>query len=565
MLRTQNLLFLGLTGLLSLSQGACTTCPRMIPQAETSPTTESSERSFVILSINDVYRIGGLDEGRRGGLGRVRTLRAELQQEHPDLLMLHAGDFLFPSLMSNHYLGEQMVDVMNRLDGAEHAFDTHMLTVFGNHELDKGGQVGIDLLNARLRESQFRWLRTNLTFQDDPATGRPVIDDPNLIHDTILESGGVRVGLFGLTLDEASPDYVRSFEDPIDTARRFGRSLRERGAEVVVALTHQTLGDDIELLEALGDDGPDLVIGGHEHNFIQKQVNGRWILKADADAATAWVVEVRLAADGTVTVTKHLEALGPKDPAPDPDITARVRYWTTTHGEWFCSNQDPQLPEECLDDVMGHTRQKLLAEELEIRRFETNFGNWIADQARLAFAGNGADVAFINSGGLRLNQDLPAGPVLRRHIEGLLPFGTEMHLLEIDGATLQKAMEHAVSGWTGNGHFAQISGFAFRHDPAAGTVTGLTLLTPEGPRPVRPDETLRLVTNQYLVNVATGQDGYTMLDPEQLVPDVPARSLRDLLVEGLQDAGDAGIAPQVEGRICTVGEREEPCLAVVGE
>ena len=39
----------------------------------------AAERSITILTMNDVYRIEGLDDGKVGGLARLRTLRAELE------------------------------------------------------------------------------------------------------------------------------------------------------------------------------------------------------------------------------------------------------------------------------------------------------------------------------------------------------------------------------------------------------------------------------------------------------------------------------------------------------
>ena len=87
--------------------------------------------------INDVYRIEGVDGGKAGGLARVRALRGELEREHPDLLLLHAGDLLFPSFASRMYKGEQMIAVLNALDGDPRAFDPRMFVTFGNHEFDK--------------------------------------------------------------------------------------------------------------------------------------------------------------------------------------------------------------------------------------------------------------------------------------------------------------------------------------------------------------------------------------------------------------------------------------------
>src|SRR5688572_9892594 len=77
---------------LLLSSG--TTAPAGAPAAQPPASTGQA----VLLAINDVYRIEGVDGGEAGGLARLRSLRAELEREHPDLLVLHAGDLLFPSL-----------------------------------------------------------------------------------------------------------------------------------------------------------------------------------------------------------------------------------------------------------------------------------------------------------------------------------------------------------------------------------------------------------------------------------------------------------------------------------
>jgi hypothetical protein len=127
---------------------------------------------------------------------------------------------------------------------------------------------------------------------------------------------------------------------------------------------------------------------------------------------------------------------------------------------------------------------------------------------------------------------------------------------------LQQMVERAVQDWEGNGWFLQIAGFAYSFDPATGRVGDLTLLTAQGPRPIAPNEELLAVTNDFLTDPRFGQDGYTLLTPDRLVPiERKVPSLRDLVIEALGAAGPAGIAPEVDGRICNTG-RPGPCLAL---
>ena len=104
-------------------------------------------RGFTILTINDVYRIGGVDDGARGRVPRVRALRVALVATYPDLLMLHGGDAIFPSFLSRAYDGKQMIAALNMLDGDAKGFDTRMIAVLGNHEFEKSRLDQADVLS----------------------------------------------------------------------------------------------------------------------------------------------------------------------------------------------------------------------------------------------------------------------------------------------------------------------------------------------------------------------------------------------------------------------------------
>jgi 2',3'-cyclic-nucleotide 2'-phosphodiesterase (5'-nucleotidase family) len=526
------------------------------------------ERRVTVLGINDVYRIGGLDGGARGGPARVRALRAALERDGAPVLLLHAGDIVSPSFLSRSYGGAQMIDVLNALDGAPDGFDSRMFATFGNHEFDRRKLEDAAILADLVRRSGFTWLTANVEFAAG-SDGRPLVGGPKVASQTIVNLGGVQVGLFGLTTDVTVPEYVAAIADPIAEARRRTAVLRAGGAEVVIALTHLAMAEDKAILSALEGEGPDLIIGGHEHTRqAWTSPGGRMVVKADADAVSATVAEIVLDGEGQARtadrprISFRTVDLAGNDPAPDPAVQARVADWLRRHDIAFCAEQTPPAPPDCLDAVLGIAADTLVAEELEIRGYETNFGDWIMDRALDAFRDAGAQAAFINAGSLRLNQDIAAGqPITQRMIEELFAFPTGLRLIEIDGATLRRVVEHAVTGWPGNGRWLQVAGLAFRHDPAAGTATALVLLGPDGPRPVADDERVRLVTGTYLLDRTGDRDGYTMLGEEQIVPGSPGDiTLKALVIDGLRAAGEAGIAPRLEGRICTAG-RPGPCLA----
>lgn len=531
------------------------------------PSATAESRTAVLLSINDVYRIEGVENGTVGTLARVRTLRAELEREHPDLLMLHAGDFLFPSFASRMLEGEQMVAVLNALDGDLAAFDERMFVVFGNHEFDKGKTKNAPMLDQRIEESQFRWLGGNITFAAGPD-GKPLVEASNMERSRIVESGGIRIGLFGVTIPTTGIEYVKDFAGPEATVQELTADLRARGAEVVVAVTHLNAAEDRALLDEFpAPAGPDLIIGGHDHERMAIQAGGRWILKADADARTATIARLTLGPDGRLRVDHEFRPLSGGALRPDASVQKLTDEWQTKHEQMFCSKE--KAAADCLEEVYGHTQVPLVAEENKIRGQETNLGDWIADRMVETFAACGAQAAFINSGSLRLNQDLAAGAVTRRHVEELFAYETPLWLLKIDGKTLKQVAEQATRGWPGSGSWLQISGFAFTHDQQARTARQVSLLTADGSRLVRDDETILVVTGDYLINPEIGdQDGYVMLDRAQVVDGCAAngQDLKKIVTAALRQAEPRGIAPAAEGRICQAGDAPDkrddlPCRA----
>ncbi len=512
------------------------------------------EREVVVLAINDVYRIEGVEGSQRGGMSLVRALRRQLKQQAPDLLFLHAGDFLFPSLLSEWTQGAHMVEMMNALDGAPGVYDPRMFVVFGNHEFDKSKKKHAALLQARIDQSEFQWLGSNIRFSQEE--GEPLVASGNLKVSRIVESGGVRVGIFGLTTDKTPANkiaYVDEFIDPVRVAMEQTKLIREQGAEVVIALTHLSLKKDREILEKLGDMGPDLIIGGHEHQRHHVEMGGRWILKADADARTATVVRIRMIGQRPF-VSFGYRFLDCDRLSPDPEMQKRVDRVLTEHEAWFCSdhNEEPG----CLQRAVGETAVPLIGEELEIRSYETNLGNWVADQVRSRFVED-ADIAFINAGSLRVNQDIPPGPITQRDLEELLPYNTELVRVELDNKQLDQILERATEGWSGKGHWLQISGFAFQHDPRkleGHRVDAISLLQ-DGKIMKLPDRPLQAITYKFLIE---GGDGYDMLKSLKWVS--VAESLKERLRQTLR-AGKEPIQPRVDGRICNLAEiGKRPCI-----
>jgi 2',3'-cyclic-nucleotide 2'-phosphodiesterase (5'-nucleotidase family) len=156
---------------------------------------------LVILQINDTYRIDAVRDGRVGGLGRVATLIRQTQQQNSHVMVVHAGDFISPSLESNFFQGQQMIDALNYLNGL-----APLYVVPGNHEFDERGSSGGILANA-IRKSAFDWVASNLslTTSDTTANGK-------VLPYAIESVGALRLGIFAITIQV--PRKIEGDEGP---------------------------------------------------------------------------------------------------------------------------------------------------------------------------------------------------------------------------------------------------------------------------------------------------------------------------------------------------------------
>jgi 2',3'-cyclic-nucleotide 2'-phosphodiesterase (5'-nucleotidase family) len=424
-------------------------------------TLEPPPTRFKILQLNDVYKIEGLEGGQSGGLARVRTLREQLESDGTPVLVLHAGDALYPSVASKYLEAKQMIDVMNLLDGDNQAVDPGLIVTFGNHELDPKDP---NILIARLAESRFQWVATNTRQCAEPKKcDRPFANTQELV---VRDLDGTRVGIFGV-LYEMDKGYAAASN--VQAAARYAvEELRRRGARVIVAITHQDMGNDMELVRAV--DGIDVVIGGHDHLFLQQQVDGTWITKADADAKSVIVYDVTVPSRGpirTAPLRVVLDATVPKDETVD----ARVQEWMATLSTKLGGNE-----------TVATTRNLLEGVEPAVRGRETALGNLLTDIAREQM---GTDVAVMNGGGIRINDNVPPGPITTYDLEGIFYYRNGLVAFRATGQQLLDMLRNSVSrADAGDGRFLQVSGMRFSYskqgdqfavDPADVEVNGTPL------------------------------------------------------------------------------------------
>jgi 2',3'-cyclic-nucleotide 2'-phosphodiesterase (5'-nucleotidase family) len=471
-----------------------------------------------------------------GGFSRIAATSAAIGATADGALLLSAGDDLTGPLYSR-FGGEPELRAMT-LAGYDAACP-------GNHEFDYGAAT--------------YWNAT-------PYAGYPVVS-ANLVPagavqpSVVLDTAGVKVGVFGLM----TPDLPRLslpgdgvVVDPNVTgvAARTVADLREQGAEIVIALTHTGAELDREVARSVA--GIDLIVGGHDHIYVNETVEG----------PGGW--ETVIVSDGTrgerLGVFRFTYAgAGIEDPS-----------W-----EWvFLDNTTPADPAVdaflapyLLEQAVGNGTVGTLAAPLDLRKStvrggEAAAGNLIADAWRAALPG--VDIAFANGGSIRGDTILPAGPLSHEDLETILPFENRLVAVNLTGRQVQQALEVSAAALSeetsgvASGAFLQVSGLACTIDAGAtpytvtydgdGTphvvhpgnrVKTISITSGDTAAPLDENRTYQVVMSEF---TAGGGDGYDVFERAA----VTALEIYDIdpVLEYLREASPA--APVVEGRITVI-------------
>jgi 5'-nucleotidase len=480
-----------------------------------------------LLQVNDVYQFAPVDGGARGGLARVLTLRKQIMGESPHALYLLAGDTISPSVESNTYQGRQMIDAWNA-SGLDYA-------TFGNHEFD----FGPDVLRERMRESHFKWLAANVI---DKKTGKTFADTPEFI---VREFEGVKIGILGIVLQEtlqtSRPGPDVDIQDPCATAARVVPKIHAAGAQVIVALTHQTIGDDKQFARC---SGVDVIIGGHEHTLLESMSGHAPIFKMDADARELGRVDLNISKSTGKLESIDWQIIPVTDKVQDDPA---FRPLDSKYGPLMKSLAVP----------VGRTTVELDVKSASVRSQETNMSDFIADAFRQAM---GADIAVVNGGSIRADMIIRPGVLTKRDVLSMLPFNNRVVKLQVSGTVIRAALENGVSTAAEEvqpGRFAQVSGIRYTFDTSRPPRQRITSITIAG-KPLDERRTYTLTTTTYLA--VEGGDGYDMFRGATfLVPPEQAPIESDILLKAI--ASVPAIAPKTDGRIKPVdaGKDKNSC------
>jgi 5'-nucleotidase len=485
-----------------------------------------------------------------GGAAFLAAHVARLRAEAPNAVVLSAGDNVGASpVVSALFHDEPTVELLNGLGVAA--------SVVGNHEFDEGLPELLRLQRGGCHPTDGCAFRPDFRGAAFPHLGANVGADagaPPLPASTVVETGGVRLGVIGVTLRDlptvVSAEAVRglTFGDEVAAIDRASDELAAQGVSAQVVLLHQGDGGGrtpdtcpaapsgpASAIARAASPQVDVFFTGHSHQqyvcsepdpagvprpVVQGLSFGRLLSVVDLTVENGDVVR---------SATRARNEVVTRDVAPDPAAAALVA-------------EAGQKSAPIAGRPVGSVARDL--PRAAGPSGESPLGDVIADAQLAATRGAGAQVALTNPGGIRA--DLPFAPdgvVSYGEAFTVQPFGNVLQTLTLTGAQLEDVLEQQ---WQPDGaRILQVSStLRYSWSRAAPTGDKVSDVRIDG-APVEPGTSYRVTVNNFL---AGGGDGFTALRAGTDVTGGPVDL--DALLAYL--AATPGLAPPPADRITVV-------------
>ena len=219
------------------------------------------------------------------------------------------------------------------------------------------------------------------------------------------------------------------YTNPITTAKKLYAQIKD-AVDVVIALTHLDIKDDIKLAQELPNLG--LIMGGHEHDMQFEKVGEVYITKAHANAKSAYVNTLSLnKKTGKLKVLPELRYLN-EEIELDEHTNTIVEKWVNIANKNYSS-----LGFDAMNIVIKEC-EPLEGREFIIRSQPSNLTELVVRGIKAAAPLS--DVVLVNAGAIRVDDILHA-PVSQYDILRAMPFGGEIREVEMTGNLLNKILD----------------------------------------------------------------------------------------------------------------------------
>lgn len=467
------------------------------------------------------------------GMAKIATLVNQQRAEAPDALLLDCGDTIEGTPLA-YYFAVRDTSVPNPEIAVFNAMGYVAMAV-GNHEFDFAEK---ELWKAKA-ESHFPWLAANI--KQAYVSGTPYFK-PYIIQ----RVEGVRVAIVGFVTPgiprwEIPAHYMGyQFEPIVESAKAVIPEVRKH-SDLVVVIMHSGLDRDPKTGKAPSDQlsnenaawelarqvpGIDLIFYGHTHREMpQMFVNGVLMAQAKNWGISLARADITMKEDSAAhwtVISKHSRTIPvtPGTPA-DPHIMKIAQPYQ-------------QATQKYLDTPIASSEKTLTGAN---ERYED--GPLVELINRVQMDAGRADVSLATM--FYPGTIIPAGPVTVRQAAALYIYENTLYVVEMTGAQLKDALEHAASfypAWPpAPGEELRLPGY--NADSALGVSYVMDLAKPVGDRiedlrfhgnPLSPNQRLRVAINSYRYTGGGRYDVYKGLPIVYRSPE----GIRDLLIAYLE-------------------------------
>lgn len=473
-----------------------------------------------VVTINDFHgRIEPNPSGASAGIAEIAGAVEQFRSENPNTIFAGAGDLIGASTFTSFILDDNpTIDTLN-LAGLD-------VSAAGNHEFDQGWE---DLRDRVQDRADWEYISSNVFLTE---TGEPA-----LTPSWVKELDGVRVGFIGAVTEDlgslVSPDgikdlEVRSIPESVnaEAAKLTDGDTGNGEADVIILLVHEGA-TTVELSSitpdsALGeivygvDDNVDAVVSAHTHLAYNHVIDGRPVVSAGQYGENLGLMNITvdpktkelLSIVNEIKPMKSYDATTKKYTSlyqPVPEIAEVVA----------AAKKEADVPGNVkVGDITADFNRARQSTGSENRGGESTAGNFVADVQKWA---TGADIAFMNPGGLRANltfassnADDPNGNVTYREAADVQPFANTLVTQTLTGAQIKSVLEEQ---WQPAGEprpFLKLGvskGLQYTYDPAAAQGSHITSITLDG-KPIDLAGTYTVAANSFL---ASGGDKFLTL------------------------------------------------------
>lgn len=469
--RTRRLAAVGVTTALAVSLAGLATGPASAAGDNDAPAAPKPGPVKVqLLSFNDYHghlesdtpgevdrtlRDGTVEEIPAGGAEYLARHLRDLRAGAENSLTVTAGDLIGGSpFLSGLFHDEPAVESLNAM-GLD-------LSGVGNHEFDegvaelrrmqRGGCHPVDgcYFPEEYAGADFKWLAANVKNDETGKTAmRPY---------AIRRVDGERIAFIGMTLEGTDQLVAQagirgwSFKDEVRTANALVPKIRKRGVEAIVVLLHEGGYQEGNVNQCVGASGPvidiakrlkpaiDMVVTGHTHqayNCTVKDPNGRPRKVTSAASYGRVVTETNLqinrrTGDVIRRSVRSRNHIVTQDVKPIAAQTRILKKWSVLADK---------VGNEPIGKVTEDITRAFTAGD-EDRGKESGASNLIADAQLAATEVNGAQIAFMNPGGVRADFEYaPDGVVTYAEAFTIQPFGNLLVTMPMTGAQIQTMLE----------------------------------------------------------------------------------------------------------------------------